>query len=270
MQSIVQLPYNIYHALNKLWLRTRRSRAPIKKCALITKVRLLTATNDWFDHLDKHKEVGAVFFDLKKAFDSVPHRALMETLQSLHLHPGVLNWVHQYLCNRSQQVVVNGEVSTAMPVLSGVPQGSILGPLLFLVYINSVEDLPFSSGTKIVLFADDMLVYRPIECASDELLLQSDVDLLAAWVNEHHLTLNTSKCKYMVISRRRSTSSNTLSSLTLNDIPLEKVSSFKYLGVIIDSSLSWSDHIQKTVLKAKRLVGSLYRQYYQFADTKVL
>ena len=74
---------------NQWGFRTKRS----------TGLALLLATNDWFDHLDKHKEVGAVFFDLKKAFDSVPHRALMETLQSLHLHPGVLNWVHQYLCS---------------------------------------------------------------------------------------------------------------------------------------------------------------------------
>ena len=140
-------------------------------------------------------------------------------------------------------------------------------------YINSVEYVSFSPGTKIVLFADDMLLYRPIVCTNDEQLLQSDVDLLAAWVSEHHLSLNTNKCKYMVISRRLCSTNNTLSSMTiLYGIPFEKVSSFKYLGVIIDSRLSWSEHLKKITVKAKRLhvVGWLYRQYYQFASSEVL
>ena len=134
-------------------------------------------------------------------------------------------------------------------------------------YINSV-DVSFSPGTKIVLFADDMLLYRPIVCTNDKQLLQSDVDLLAAWVSEHHLSLNTNKCKYMVISRRPCSTNNTLSSMTIYGIPFEKVSSFKYLGVIIDSRLS--EHLKKITVKAKRLVGWLYRQYYQFANSEVL
>ena len=123
---------------------------------------LLTTTHDWFVKLEAGKEVCSVFFDLQKAFDSVPHRELVEKLCKLHISPVVLKWIRNYLTNRHQKVVIGSEESKAISVTSGVPQGSVLGPLLFLIYIDDVTRVPLSDGTKLVLYADDMLLYREI------------------------------------------------------------------------------------------------------------
>ena len=108
---------------------------------------LLSATNEWFKILDDGADVGAIFFNLSKAFDSVPHKALLEKLKDIGLNRLLLKWITDYLTNRKQQLVVNGETSEELPVLSGIPQGSVLGPLFFLIYINDIDDIPLSPGT---------------------------------------------------------------------------------------------------------------------------
>ena len=100
----------------------------------------------------------------KKAFDSVPHRMLMECLSQSGIHPHIQSWLCSYLSNRQQFVRVNGENSQSIAVRSGVPQGSVLGPLLFLLYINDITKLNFSSNSRLSLYADDILLYKPISC----------------------------------------------------------------------------------------------------------
>ena len=102
-----------------------------------------------------------MFFDLKKAFDSVPHRALLDKLKSLQLNDHILKWVCDYLKDRKQRVVVNGEISETLPVISGVLQGSVIGPLLFLIYIDDVLRVSLSEGSHLTVYADDMLLYKP-------------------------------------------------------------------------------------------------------------
>ena len=120
---------------------------------------LLDVFHNWSKALDQGQEVCAVFFDLQKAFDSVPHRALIEKLKSIDLNPFILRWICSYLTDRSQRVVLNGESSPSCKTISGVPQGSVLGPLLFLIYINdSVEETKLD-GNNITLYADDMLLF---------------------------------------------------------------------------------------------------------------
>ena len=121
---------------------------------------LLSTTSDWLTMLESGKDICAVFFDYRKAFDSVPHRPLMEKLSSLGLNVYLMKWITEYLTNRSQWVVVEGETSSPAQVLSGVPQGSVLGPLLFLIYIDEVTTNSLSQSSWCNLFADDLLLYN--------------------------------------------------------------------------------------------------------------
>ena len=143
-----------------------------------------------------------------------------------------------------QLVVVNGSSSSDSHVLSGVPQGSILGPLLFLIYIDDLASLPTSLGSHSVLYADDLLLFRPIKKQDDLHMLQDDISMINNWVQLNHLTFNAAKCKCMVISRKRRPPF--MGVLKLGDTPLEQVESFKYLGVLLSSDLSFTQHIQST------------------------
>jgi len=229
----------------------------------------LSATNEWFKISDDGADVGAISFDLSKAFDSVPHKALLEKLKDIGLNRLLLKWITDYLTNRKQQVVVNGETSEELPVLSGVPQGSVLGPLLFLIYINGIDDIPLSPGTKLVIYADDVLLYKPIRSAVEYALLQKDVDAVGRWSTINHLKFNPTKCKAMVFSRKRSTTAP-CDPLTLNGQALDLVDTVKYLGLTICSDLSWSEHINTITSKARRLVGLLFRQFYSCTDSHTL
>ena len=160
---------------------------------------ILSATQEWFTLLEEGKEVGAIFFNLTKAFDSVSHRQLIAKLESTGLSPYLLNWIKSYpiATDRKQTVVLNGVSSQPLPVLSGVPHGSILGPLFFL---NDICDAGTSNGSKLVVFADDILLYRAIHTQDDHTALQHDVDTLAAWSSTKLLKFNPAKCKAMLLS----------------------------------------------------------------------
>ena len=252
---------------------------------------LASATHDWFTTLDSGSSVGAVFFDLKKAFDSVPHSLLLDKISATGLHPVLVQWIGAYLTSRSQRTVVGGSASSWASVLSGVPQGSILGPLLFIIYVNGIFELTLNS--KLMLYADDMLLYRVVDNPEDLGALQQDIDTISDWVSTHHLTLNISKTKYMIISRSHSIASvlrcngtpleqvseltvngdlmeGQITSLLLNSESLEEVAQFKYLGVTITDDLSWSKQVSSVVSKARRILGMIYRKFYRFCGTSTL
>ena len=230
---------------------------------------LLDVTNHWFQSLDKGKEICAVFFDLRKAFDSVPHRILLQKIRSTGINQQVSNWLFSYLHDRKQYVVLDGKESAPVPVLSGVPQGSVLGPLLFLLYINDATDEQLNCGSLTTLYADDMLLYREISCPDDYAKIQSDINTLSTWVDKNNLTLNGSKCKYMIISRLKC-NSVAAPILTLHNKAIEKVSSYKYLGVIITNDLLWSAHIERIRSKANKIIGLIYRQFYSWSSQQTL
>ena len=222
---------------------------------------LLHTSHQWLQHLERGEEIGAVFFDFRKAFDSVPHSPLLSKLHAIGLDPGIISWVHNYLADRRQFVVYNGASSDTSPVVSGVPQGSIFGPFLFLIYMDDICRVSLSPDCKLVLYADDILLYRPISSPSDYDLLQADIDSLSSWTSQNNMTFNVSKCKFMHTSRKRNQCPPP-SPLSLNGTILDVVPTFKYLGVLICSDLSWSEHIQGVCSKARKLLGLLYRRYY--------
>ena len=165
-----------------------------------TSAAVLSVCHDWYAHLESGREISCVFFDFKKAFDTVSHRMLINKLEHLNLHPLILNWISSYLSLRNQCVVVNGASSDFVQVISGVPQGSVLGPLLFSIYIDSVTSLNLSSN--LVLYADDILLYMPIVNDTDCAALQSDIDKILNWTTANLMSFNSSKCKHMIISRK--------------------------------------------------------------------
>ena len=148
-------------------------------------------------------------------------------------------------------------------------QGLVLGPLLFLIYINDSVREKLNTGSFVTMYADDLLLYRVINSAEDYKLLQDDINTLAKWVDNNHLTLNASKCKCMVISRLKKRSIPFVP-LKLHEQAMEKVSQYKYLGVIIKEDLTWSSHINEITTKARRMVGLSYRQFYAWTSTPAL
>ena len=231
-----------------------------------TTTALLSVVHDWHLHLEAKSDVCAVFFDLRKAFDSVPHRPLLHKLENLGIDKFLLNWITSYLTERDQRVVVNGDESSNLPVLSGVPQGSVLGPLLFIIYVDGVSSV-ISDKASAILYADDMTLYRPIYTPHDYELLQRDINAISRWISDLCMQFNVQKCKYMVFSRKRSIVPS-LCGLSIDDLPLEKVDVYKYLGVYLTSDLCWSVHIDKICAKSKKLVGMFHRRFFSSMDSE--
>ena len=164
-----------------------------------------------------------------------------------------------YLTARQQSAVLNGVVSDSVDVLSGVPQGSVLGPLLFIIYVNDLASLSLSGTSKVILYVDDLALHRPITSANDYYVLQEDITAIENWTAANNLQFNISKCKYRMISRRR-TPGIQVPPLTLNGVPLERwrLSSI-WAYILLSSDLSWSNHIDSVCSRAKRILGLLYR-----------
>ena len=145
--------------------------------------QLLITVEDLARNLDHGLQTDVLILDFQKAFDKVPHQRLIQKLNFYDIRGNILDWVTQWLTSRTQRVVVDGEVSEHVHVKSGVPQGTVLGPLMFLIYINDIAD-NISSETHIRLFADDCVLYRPIQSSSDTDTLQMDLNSLTDWVTK--------------------------------------------------------------------------------------
>ena len=231
---------------------------------------LLAATDHWHNLLDSGLEICTVFFDYSKAFDTVPHRRLLQKLESIDIHPLILRWIAHYLYGRSQYVCVGGSSSDLQPVLSGVPQCSVLGPILFIFYINDITSVQLMDGTM-SLYADDIMLYRPIYSAIDYHALQIDIDSLCQWTDNNLLTFNAIKCKYMIVSRTKQLTLP-ITPIMIKDSSLERVDTYKYLGVWLSTTLNWSLQVTEVCKKARRYLGMLYRKFYGYVgpDTFLL
>ena len=199
------------------------------------------------------KSVDVIVMDFAKAFDKVSHLRLMEKLSGYGIQGKTHRWISSWLTGRSQRVVLEGEMSESCPVSSGVPQGSVLGPTLFLLYIN---DIGQEISSSIRLFADDTILYRPITSDADARQLQADLDKLVKWSNVWLMEFHPSKCKLLRVTRSRTPPTY---DYLINNTPLEKVSSAKYLGVTVSSDLKFNKHISQVRGSAESSLNMLKR-----------
>ena len=197
--------------------------------------------------------------DFSKAFDTVPHGRLLAKLQYYKINNFVWKWIQSWLTQRTQSVVVDGASSKPTSVLSGVLQGTVLGPLMFLLYINDITD---KVSSTLCLFADDCILYRKIKSPENSISLQKDLDLLSHWASTWKINLNTFKCVVLRCSR---SSMPILYNYRLNDHILDIREEHPYLGIILHKSLSWSSHISKISTKASQTFNFLRRNLSKYS-----
>ena len=215
--------------------------------------QLLKFYDDITKGLDDGCSSDVIIMDFAKAFDRVNHSLLVHKLEYYGIQDRVNHWIESFLCDRTQSVVVEGESSSAIQVRSGVPQGSVVGPCLFLLYIN---DLPNRVSSISKLFADDTLLHRLMQNDKDNEILQKDLQELEKWENEWDMSFHPNKCNILPISKKKSVNKN---DYTLHDHQLETVESAKYLGVTLQSNASWDKHIDGICAKANRTLGFIRR-----------
>ncbi len=242
---------NIFHKVNHLITRLQHGFLRGRS----TSTQLLIVLNQIISNLDNNFQTDIIYLDFSKAFDSVSHKLLILKLKSLGFCGSLLHWFDDYLTGRLQRVVLEGSCSDWLPVNSGVPQGSILGPLLFLFYINDMADA-VSPASTLALFADDSKVFRQIRSVHDSVLLQADLDSLLTWSRTWKLNFNINKCKILSINN---TNPLLLHNYTISNSPLVRVDHINDLGLIINGNLNWETHINSKIAKADKMLGLVKR-----------
>ena len=217
---------------------------------------LLETFEEITDNLDRGNGVDIVFLDYQKAFDSVPHRRLLSKLSSYGVGGKILKWIQEFLCGRTQYVAVRKDRSAEAEVTSGVPQGSVLGPLLFIIYIN---DLPGNVESNAQMFADDTKVFTHINSQDDVKRLQTDMDKLLEWSKTWLLKFNATKCKVMHMGN-----SNPGGNYTMDGVVLEEIESEKDLGVYITKDSKPSTQCTKAAQKAMNSLRVIKRTFKYF------
>lgn len=228
------------------------------RCSCVT--QLLESLNDWTLSYDEKKETDIIYMDFAKAFDSVAHQRLLYKLSHYGINGHIKNWIAAFLKDRRQRVVLRNGVSEWNKVISGVPQGSILGPILFIIFVN---DLPSSVVSTAKLFADDTKLYRQIISVSDCDNLQDDLNTLSAWSKLWLLKFNALKC---IVLKIRQALNYTY---TLNGVELDVVSEQKDLGVLISNDLLPRKHILEITKKANQRVGLIRRCFTNITQRKI-
>ena len=192
--------------------------------------QLLEVLDNWLLNYDDNTGIDAIYLDFSKAFDSVPHTRLLSQLHSYGITGNVHRWVSQFLRNRKQCVSLNDADSTWTDVISRIPQGSVLGPVLFVIYINN---LPDEVKTNVKMFADDTKIWTPINNKDDCDKLQDDLLALQNWANKWQLRFNAQKCKVLRIGNNLPTYSYSMDDPSGQTRSLEETTCEKDLGVFI-------------------------------------
>jgi hypothetical protein len=211
--------------------------------------------NDWSLSIRDKRATDVIYIDYAKAFDTVCHAKLLHKLSAVGIDGQLLAWIGNFLSGRTQVTRVGYSYSESASLTSGVIQGSCLGPLLFLVYINDVVEL-FGQGTVCKLFADDIKLYCVIESSDDSDCLQSNLNKLSSWSKDWQLNISSTKSVYMRIGDR---SGLPEAKYNISEAPLQRHYECKDLGVVVDDNLKLSKHIDSIVAKARQRASLIYK-----------
>ena len=249
LESIIR--DNIVNHLNKHTLLLQSQHGFTKGRSCLT--NLLLFLEDITKAIDEGKPLDVIYMylDFSKAFDKVPHQRLLLKIKAHGVCGNVADWIGEWLHDRKQTVVLNGENSRLQDVLSGVPQGSVLGPTLFLMFVNDIDSVISSHIQK---FADDCKVYRSVPTTQDIDTLQQDIDNLCKWSRDWQMLFNVKKCKVLHIGHN-----NAHHNYSMNGENLQTVSEETDLGIIISSDLKPSKQCICAVKKANMTLGMIKR-----------
>ena len=230
---------------------------------LSCETQLATTVEELQKGLDNKYQQDVVILDFNKAFDKVPHRHLLKKLDASGIRGNTHKWLTAYLTNRTQRVIVDGRSSGEAPVVSGVPQGTVLGPLMFLTYII---DITSDLTSQMKLFADDALLFRPIKSEKDCKSLQKDLDTLEIWSKRWKMTFNISKCHVLRMTGKKASITQ---NYKLGNDPLTTVTSHPYLGVEFDSKLSWKGQVQNVKAKGTKTLNMVRRNFTKGTNANI-
>ena len=223
-------------------------------------------TNYISKKMDSKIPTLVAYIDFKKAFDCVQHPILLDKLSQLGVGGAVTDWVDSYLTNRCQRVYANGTYSSYQTVTQGVPQGSVLGPLFYIIYANDISNIV--KKCEIAMYADDTVLYTAsanFERAFTN--LQDDINSLSMWCKDNGIMANTDKTKVMLFGSTKALSSLPQPKVIMSRVPLEAVSVYKYLGVSLDSQLNYNLHVNKLISSVTARLKQ-FRRMRSFLNTK--
>lgn len=251
METIIK--DQIVQFLSDKGLINKRQHAFIKKHS--TASNLMASLHDWSIGLNSHLHTDVVYIDFSKAFDSIVPSKLLFKLELYGITGKLLKWIGSFLTNRKQCVVIDRFYSPIAAVISGVPQGSVLGPILFIIYINDIDNV-CCGDTALQLFADDTKLYSRVTLDNTSISLQNSLDRLSQWALEWQLTINVSKCSVLTISNQPR-----LSQYFIDGVAISQQNDFLDLGVTITNNLSFEMHINNIVSKARQRISTLFRGF---------
>lgn len=260
MESII---YKKIEAITRTKI-THNQHGFVKGRSILT--NLLQLSNNILEAFKSDTQIVAVYLDFLKAFDKVDHNILLNKLQKMGITGNTLKWLQSYLHNRFQTVIVNGHKSKPYRVTSGIPQGSRLGPLLFIIFINDIFDC-IDDKTTMLGYADDCKLLRTVNNEQQAAALQNELKAISNWATENKLPLNAKKCKYIVFSKNSSTHNH---HYYMDNECLERVNKMRDLGVIVDEGWTFDEHINNVVAKASKTLGFIKRTTEEFNNLNTI